>query len=89
MGIKSWSVGPVSTWANKDDDERKANSGHAEKNVGKETELLNWLNSKQNESVLYVSFGSLTKLFHAQLVEIAHGLEKSGHNFICKILRKG
>ncbi|AES91240.1 putative soyasapogenol B glucuronide galactosyltransferase [Medicago truncatula] len=81
MGIKSWSVGPVSTWANKGD-ERKGNRGHVEKNVEKERELLNWLNSKQNESVLYVSFGSLTKLFHAQLVEIAHGLEKSGHNFI-------
>jgi UDP:flavonoid glycosyltransferase YjiC (YdhE family) len=31
---------------------------------------------------LYVSFGSLTRLAHAQLVEIAHGLENSGHNFI-------
>jgi UDP:flavonoid glycosyltransferase YjiC (YdhE family) len=81
MGIRSWIVGPVSTWANKDD-ERKANRGNMEKNIGKETELLNWLNSKQNESVLYVSFGSLTRHFHAQLVEIAHGLENSGHNFI-------
>ncbi|WJX82240.1 soyasapogenol B glucuronide galactosyltransferase [Trifolium repens] len=49
---------------------------------GKEAEWLNWLNSKENESVLYVSFGSLTRLAHAQLVEIAHGLENSGHNFI-------
>ncbi|CAK8542045.1 unnamed protein product [Lathyrus sativus] len=73
MGIKSWSVGPVSAWANKDD-ERKT--------IGKETELLNWLNSHQNESVLYVSFGSLTRLFHAQIVELAQGLENSGHNFI-------
>jgi len=81
IGIKSWSVGPVSAWANKDD-ERKANRGHMEKSLGKHTELLNWLNSKQNESVLYVSFGSLARLPHAQLVEIAHGLENSGHNFI-------
>ncbi|RHN46599.1 putative soyasapogenol B glucuronide galactosyltransferase [Medicago truncatula] len=81
IGIKSWSVGPVSAWANKDD-ERKANRGHIEKSLGKHTELLNWLNSKENESVLYVSFGSLIRLPHAQLVEIAHGLENSGHNFI-------
>ncbi|RHN46595.1 putative soyasapogenol B glucuronide galactosyltransferase [Medicago truncatula] len=54
----------------------------AEKNFGKETELVNWLNSKQNESVLYVSFGSLVWHPHAQLVEIAHGLENSGHSFI-------
>ncbi|RHN46590.1 putative soyasapogenol B glucuronide galactosyltransferase [Medicago truncatula] len=81
IGIKSWSVGPVSAWANKDD-KRKANRGHTEKSIGKQTELLNWLNLKQNESVLYVSFGSQTRFPHAQLVEIAHGLENSGHNFI-------
>ncbi|GAU17167.1 hypothetical protein TSUD_177970 [Trifolium subterraneum] len=80
LGIKSWSVGPVSSWVNKDD-EKKANRGHMEEH-GKEAEWLNWLNSKENESVLYVSFGSLTRLAHAQLVEIAHGLENSGRNFI-------
>ncbi|CAL5192396.1 unnamed protein product [Lathyrus oleraceus] len=77
IGIKSWSVGPVSTWINKDD-EKKVNSGHIEK----EGELLNWLNTKSNESVLYVSFGSLTRLSHEQIVEIAYGLENSSHNFI-------
>ncbi|XP_058737116.1 soyasapogenol B glucuronide galactosyltransferase-like [Vicia villosa] len=87
MGIKSWSVGPVSAWANKDD-EKKANRGHIEE-LGKEsTELLNWLNSQKNESILYVSFGSLAMLAHAQLVEIAHGLENSGHNFIWVVRKK-
>ncbi|GAU17166.1 hypothetical protein TSUD_177960 [Trifolium subterraneum] len=80
LGIKSWSVGPVSSWVNKDD-EKKANRGNMEE-LEKEADWLNWLNSKENESVLYVSFGSLTRLAHAQLVEIAHGLENSGHNFI-------
>ncbi|GAU17168.1 hypothetical protein TSUD_177980 [Trifolium subterraneum] len=80
MGIKSWSVGPVSAWANKDD-QKKGNKDHLEE-LGEEAELLNWLKSKENESVLYVSFGSLTRLSHTQLVEIAHGLENSGHNFI-------
>jgi hypothetical protein len=73
MKIKAWSVGPVSTWINKD--------GETE-NIAVDSELLNWLNSKENDSVLYVSFGSLTRLSHAQIVEIAHGLENSSHNFI-------
>ncbi|CAK8542039.1 unnamed protein product [Lathyrus sativus] len=77
IGIKSWSIGPVSTWINKDD-ENKSNRGK----IGKEGELINWLNSKPNESVLYVSFGSLTRLSHEQIVEIAYGLENSSHNFI-------
>ncbi|KAI5429292.1 hypothetical protein KIW84_034058 [Lathyrus oleraceus] len=83
IGIKSWSVGPVSTWINKDD-ENKANRRHIEK----EGELLNWLNSKSNESVLYVSFGSLTRVSHEQLVEIAYGLENSSHNFIWVVREK-
>ncbi|CAJ2670881.1 soyasapogenol B glucuronide galactosyltransferase-like protein [Trifolium pratense] len=87
LGIKSWSVGPVSSWVNKDD-EKKANRGHTEE-LGKEAAWLNWLNSKENESVLYVSFGSLTRLAHAQLVEIAHGLENSGHNFIWVVRKNG
>ncbi|CAL5192408.1 unnamed protein product [Lathyrus oleraceus] len=87
IGIKSWSVGPVSAWANKED-ERKANRGHMEKKFGKEKELLNWLNSKPNDSVLYVSFGSLTRLCYAQIVEIAHGLENSRHNFIWVVREK-
>ena len=53
-----------------------------------ESEWLNWLNSKQNDSVLYVSFGSLIRLPHAQLVEIAHGLESSGHDFIWVIRKR-
>ncbi|AES79662.1 UDP-glucosyltransferase family protein [Medicago truncatula] len=83
IGIKSWSIGPVSAWINKDDDK-----GYTEKNIGKDQELVNWLNSKENESVLYVSFGSLTRLSHEQIAEIAHGLENSGHNFIWVVREK-
>ncbi|CAL0302597.1 unnamed protein product [Lupinus luteus] len=80
LGLKSWSLGPVSTWVKKYDEEKENN----EKKEGFEEhpELLNWLNSKENESVLYVSFGSLTRHPRAQLLEIAHGLENCGHNFI-------
>ncbi|RHN46586.1 putative soyasapogenol B glucuronide galactosyltransferase [Medicago truncatula] len=78
MGIKAWSVGPVSAWLKKEQNE----------DVIVESELLNWLNSKPNDSVLYVSFGSLTRLSHSQIVEIAHGLENSGHNFIWVVRKK-
>ncbi|MCI31194.1 soyasapogenol B glucuronide galactosyltransferase-like, partial [Trifolium medium] len=52
-GIKAWSVGPVSASANK---------GHNE-DLAVDSELLNWLNSKPNDSVLYAitSFGLLEK----------------------------
>ncbi|MCI27484.1 soyasapogenol B glucuronide galactosyltransferase-like, partial [Trifolium medium] len=78
MGIKAWSVGPVSACVNK---------GHNE-DLAVDSEILNWLNSKPNDSVLYVSFGSLTRLSHAQIVEITHGLENSGHNFIWVVRKK-
>ncbi|KAK7294781.1 hypothetical protein RJT34_17677 [Clitoria ternatea] len=88
-GIKGWSVGPVSAWISKGEtDEIKANKGHKE-DLEEKSEWLSWLNSKQNESVLYVSFGSLTRLSHTQIVEIAHGLENSGQNFIWVIRKKG
>ncbi|CAJ1809076.1 unnamed protein product [Sphenostylis stenocarpa] len=85
VGMKSWSVGPVSAWVNKDD-ERKANRGDKEV-FALDSEWLNWLNSKQNLSVLYVCFGSLVRFPQAQLVELAHGLENSGHSFIW-VIRK-
>jgi len=86
LGIKSWTIGPVSSWVNKDDGQ-KTNRGHKE-DLEQEPQWLNWLNSKQNESVLYVCFGSLMRLPHAQLVELAHGLEHSGHSFIWVIRKK-
>lgn len=82
MGTKSWGLGPVSLWANQDDSD-KAARGYAKKEEGaKEEGWLKWLNSKPDGSVLYVSFGSMNKFPYSQLVEIAHALEDSGHNFI-------
>lgn len=82
MGTKSWGLGPVSLWANQDDSD-KAARGYAKKEEGaKEEGWLKWLNSKPEGSVLYVSFGSMNKFPYSQLVEIAHALEDSGHNFM-------
>ncbi|XP_028760546.1 soyasapogenol B glucuronide galactosyltransferase-like [Neltuma alba] len=84
MGTKSWGVGPVSLWANQGED--KAERGRA--NVKEEEGWLKWLNTKVEDSVIYVSFGSMNKFPPSQLIEIAHGLESSGHDFIWVIPKK-
>ncbi|KEH40975.1 putative soyasapogenol B glucuronide galactosyltransferase [Medicago truncatula] len=80
MGTKSWSLGPVSLWVNQDDSD-KAGRGHG-KEEDEDEGVLKWLDSKKDDSVLYVSFGSMNKFPTPQLVEIAHALEHSGHDFI-------
>ncbi|KAK7252810.1 hypothetical protein RIF29_37026 [Crotalaria pallida] len=80
MGTKSWGLGPVSLWANRDASDMAAR-GLAKEEEGEEG-WLKWLNSKPEGSVLYVSFGSMNKFPYSQLVEIANALEGSGHNFI-------
>jgi len=79
MGTKSWNVGPISYWVNRDASD-KSSRGH-----GKEVEegWLSWLDSKQKGSVVYVCFGSMKNNFSGtQIAEIAHGLEDCGHDFI-------
>nr|XP_015890281.2 soyasapogenol B glucuronide galactosyltransferase-like isoform X2 [Ziziphus jujuba var. spinosa] len=89
MGYKAWSIGPVSLWVNKDAthkaDRYNINSGI---DGAQGHEVIDWLNSKENNSVLYVGFGSLTKLPATQIDEIAHGLEASGHPFIWVVRKK-
>nr|7C2X_A Chain A, Glycosyltransferase [Glycyrrhiza uralensis] len=80
MGTKSWSVGPVSLWVNQDASD-KACRGDVKEGKG-DGVVLTWLDSKTEDSVLYVSFGSMNKFPKTQLVEIAHALEDSGHDFI-------
>lgn len=82
MGTKSWGLGPVSLWVNQDDSDKAARGYSKEEEEEKEEGWLKWLNSKPECSVLYVSFGSMNKFPFLQLVEIAHALEDSGHNFI-------
>ncbi|XP_045800468.1 soyasapogenol B glucuronide galactosyltransferase-like [Trifolium pratense] len=81
MGTKSWGVGPISLWVNQDNSD-KASRGHSIEQDAEEDEVLKWLDSKEEDSVLYVSFGSMNKFPSSQLVEIAHALEDSGKDFI-------
>ncbi|MED6178705.1 Soyasapogenol B glucuronide galactosyltransferase [Stylosanthes scabra] len=86
MGTKSWSLGPVSLWVNQDAAD-KAGRGQAKVDE-QEDGCLKWLNSKAERSVLYVSFGSMTKFPSSQLVEIAQALEDSGHDFMWVVKKK-
>lgn len=71
-----WPIGPVLLTA-----ERSARAGM--KQAGITTELLKkWLDSKPDNSVLYVSFGSQNTISAQQMLELAMALESAGKNFV-------
>ncbi|CAL0300816.1 unnamed protein product [Lupinus luteus] len=47
-----------------------------------DTECVEWLESKEPRSVVYVNFGSITVMSHEQLLEFAWGLANSKKNFL-------
>ncbi|KAH7657240.1 UDP-glucosyl transferase 73C protein [Dioscorea alata] len=80
VGKDVWSVGPLCLY-DKDDDlsARIVRGNKAAVDQGK---LLCWLDSMEENSVLYVSFGSLTQMNVGQILEIGSGLEASEVPFI-------
>ncbi|KAJ0244991.1 hypothetical protein HA466_0184970 [Hirschfeldia incana] len=50
--------------------------------TAKSAECIEWLDSKQPNSVVYVSFGSLVNLKEDQMMELAEGLTQSGCFFL-------
>ncbi|XP_047316528.1 UDP-glycosyltransferase 86A1-like [Impatiens glandulifera] len=51
-------------------------------NMWAESDCTQWLNSKSQGSILYISFGSYAHTSRHDIMEIAHGLLLSGVNFI-------
>ncbi|KAI3448253.1 hypothetical protein Pfo_004918 [Paulownia fortunei] len=45
-------------------------------------ECMEWLDQRENDSVLYINFGSITPLSPDQTVEFAWGLSHSNHHFL-------
>lgn len=84
-GMRTWAIGPVSSWLNKNNNNADENNNGG----SSELELMNWLDSQEPNSVLYVGFGSMTMFPDAQLLEIAHALEQSGHPFIWVVRKRG
>ncbi|KAL3722338.1 hypothetical protein ACJRO7_034676 [Eucalyptus globulus] len=78
MARKAWVVGPVSLCNRNVED--KAERG--QQAAIDEQSCLSWLNAKETNSVLYISFGSLARLTPKQLLEVAYGLEASSCSFI-------
>ncbi|XP_062003833.1 UDP-glycosyltransferase 73D1-like [Rosa rugosa] len=75
---KVWCIGPVSLCY-------KSNSekfSRGNKSSIDESQCLQWLESMQPRSVIYVCLGSLCRLVPSQLIELGLGLEASGKPFI-------
>nr|AFJ52943.1 UDP-glycosyltransferase 1 [Linum usitatissimum] len=81
---KIWCVGPVSlTNLNELD---KIQRGH--NSISLTHQSLEWLNTKEPKTVLYICLGSICNLSSQQLIELALGLEASGTPFIWAIREK-
>jgi hypothetical protein len=81
MYLKIFAIGPLNLLINqlpKTDNFEKIGSSLWKE----EPECIEWLNSKQPNSVLYVNFGSITVMTQEKLVEFANGLANSKQNFL-------
>ncbi|KAK8962911.1 hypothetical protein KSP40_PGU018563 [Platanthera guangdongensis] len=76
MGEKAWGVGPVSLSNDKNTNE-------------KSDDLFKWLDSQEEGSVVYMCFGTMSDFSAAQLMEMAIGLERSGHPFVWAVRSAG
>lgn len=81
IGKKIWTVGPLSSVKFSDHHSSpECDRGNKSDIDGKN--CTDWLDTHMPGSVVYVCFGSLSKLAKAQLVEIGEGLENSSHPYI-------
>ncbi|OIV89268.1 hypothetical protein TanjilG_23880 [Lupinus angustifolius] len=78
IGRRAWHIGPLSL-CNIDKEQKKYRGKEASID---EHEWQNWLDRKEANSVVYVSFGTVVNFPDSHLKEIALGLEASGQPFI-------
>ncbi|GFP97445.1 scopoletin glucosyltransferase [Phtheirospermum japonicum] len=76
---KAWHVGPVSL-CNTNTIDKVGRGGGDE--YDKRKTILDWLSTKEPNSVVYVCYGTLSVFSAAQTHEIAAGLESCGRDFI-------
>lgn len=82
---KVWCVGPVSLCNEDSMDKAKRGNNVA---LTDENQCLKWLDSWPSNSVIYISFGSLSRPTHIQLVELGSALEASKRPFVW-VIREG
>ncbi|MCL7048150.1 hypothetical protein MKW94_029894 [Papaver nudicaule] len=71
--MKQWAIGPLNPIAFDFNSMGGKSSRH---------KCLEWLDAQPNNSVLYVSFGTMTSVSDKQIKEIAFGLEKCEQRFV-------
>ncbi|CAL9215918.1 unnamed protein product [Arabidopsis halleri] len=77
-----YSVGPLHLLANREIEEGSEIGMMSSTLWKEEMECLDWLDTKTQNSVIYINFGSITVLSVKQLVEFAWGLAGSGKEFL-------
>ncbi|XP_039141962.1 UDP-glycosyltransferase 73C1-like [Dioscorea cayenensis subsp. rotundata] len=80
VGKDVWTVGPLCLYDKDDDFSARIVRGN--KAAVDQEKLLCWLDSMEENSVLYISFGSLIRMNVGQILEIGSGLEASEVPFI-------
>ena len=83
-GHKAWHLGPANLLHRSA--QEKAERG--QKSVVSAHECMSWLDSKRDNSVLYICFGSLVHFQDNQLYEIACAVEASGCEFMWVVPEK-
>ncbi|XP_006283463.2 UDP-glycosyltransferase 73B1 [Capsella rubella] len=82
---RAWHIGPLSLGNRKFEEK----AGRGKKASIDEHECLKWLDSKKCDSVVYLSFGTMSSFNKDQLIEIAAGMEMSGHDFVWVVNKYG
>ncbi|KAK9113793.1 hypothetical protein Syun_020590 [Stephania yunnanensis] len=84
LKLKTWNVGPLSLAVAEDQQQHETIFNNHDDDLNKRSYYMQWLDEmeKEGKSVLYVAFGSQADISKAQIMEIGHGLEKSGVNFM-------